>query len=165
MQRGVGSFQRGVVVAPEQAGALPQSGGLLPAMPTRSRGRSHRMLANRRTAQFVSQQVHDTGHVTSTRAERPSKERTVERTFRLLLPPSRRRHSKEAAALAMPRFLILDSRAPRKIAPTGRSPQNCPRMIRLCSRSDSRTFTPEGSAIGAEINFSRCPTEFPAFLS
>jgi hypothetical protein len=30
-------------------------------------------------------------------------------------------------------------------------------MIRLCSRSDSQTFTPEGSAIGAEINFSRCP--------
>jgi hypothetical protein len=29
------------------------------------------------------------------------------------------------------------SRAPRKIAPTGRTPQNCLRMIRLCSRSDS----------------------------
>jgi len=31
----------------------------------------------------------------------------------------------------------IDLRAPRKIAPTGRSPQNCLRMIRLCSRSDS----------------------------
>jgi hypothetical protein len=30
-------------------------------------------------------------------------------------------------------------------------------MIPVCSRSDSQTFTPGQSAIGNEINFSRCP--------
>jgi Type I restriction enzyme R protein N terminus (HSDR_N) len=48
-------------------------------------------------------------------------------------------------------------RAPRKIAPNGRLPRNCLRMIRVCSRFDSQTFTPGGSAIGTGINFSRCP--------
>jgi hypothetical protein len=48
--------------------------------------------------------------------------------------------------------------APRKIVPTGRAPQDCRRMIPLCSRFDSSTFTPGLSAIGNEINFSRCPS-------
>jgi hypothetical protein len=51
----------------------------------------------------------------------------------------------------------LHCRAPRKIAPNGRLPRNCLRMIRVCSRFDSQTFTPGGSAIGTGINFSRCP--------
>jgi alcohol dehydrogenase (cytochrome c) len=34
-------------------------------------------------------------------------------------------------------------------------------MIRLCSRSDSQTFTLAGAAIGTEINFSRCPAIDP----
>ena len=48
-------------------------------------------------------------------------------------------------------------RAPRKIAPTHRTPQNCLRMIPLRSRSDSLTFAPRLSAIGSESNFSRFP--------
>ena len=47
--------------------------------------------------------------------------------------------------------------APRKIASTRRTPQNCLRMIPLRSRSDSFTFTPGLSAIASESNFSRCP--------
>src|SRR3981081_4159836 len=43
--------------------------------------------------------------------------------------------------------------APRKIAPTHRTPQNCLRMIPLRSRSDSLTFAPRLSAIGSESNF------------
>src|SRR3981189_2569705 len=51
-------------------------------------------------------------------------------------------------------------RAPRKIASTRRTPQNCLRMIPLRSRSDSFTFTPGLSAIASESNFSRCPIAF-----
>src|SRR2546425_2814711 len=47
--------------------------------------------------------------------------------------------------------------APRKIAASRRTPQNCLRLIPLCSRSDSWTFTLGLSAIGGESNFSRCP--------
>jgi hypothetical protein len=50
-----------------------------------------------------------------------------------------------------------ESRAPRKIAATGRTPQNCLQMIPLRSRSDSLTFTARWPAIGSESNFSRCP--------
>ena len=48
-------------------------------------------------------------------------------------------------------------RAPRKIAFTCQTPQNCLRMIPLRSRSDSFPFTPGLSAIVSESNFSRCP--------
>src|SRR3981081_4422241 len=52
---------------------------------------------------------------------------------------------------------VMDYWAPRKIASTRRTPQNCLRMIPLRSRSDSFTFTPGLSAIAGESNFSRCP--------
>jgi ribose transport system substrate-binding protein len=48
-------------------------------------------------------------------------------------------------------------RAPRKISATHPTPQNCPQMIPVRSRSDSLTFTPRLHAIGIESNFSRCP--------
>lgn len=48
-----------------------------------------------------------------------------------------------------------DNRAPRKIGPARRTPQNCPRMIPFRSRSDSLMFAPRLSAIGSESNFSR----------
>jgi hypothetical protein len=57
-------------------------------------------------------------------------------------------------------FVVVEeriSRAPRKIAPPRRTPQNCPQMIPLRSRSDSFTFTPGLLAIARESNFSRCP--------
>jgi hypothetical protein len=51
--------------------------------------------------------------------------------------------------------------APRKIAPPRQTPQNCPQMIPLRSRSDSFTFTPGLLASASESNFSRCPSVFP----
>jgi hypothetical protein len=51
-------------------------------------------------------------------------------------------------------------RAPRKIGATHPTPQNCPQMIPLRSRSDSLTFTPRPHAIGIENNFSRYPVSF-----
>ena len=50
--------------------------------------------------------------------------------------------------------------APRKIAASRRTPQNCLRLIPLCSRSNSWTFTLGLSAIGGESNFSRCPSSY-----
>src|SRR5262245_4740666 len=58
---------------------------------------------------------------------------------------------------AADRKIIISSRAPRKIGPARRTPQNCPRMIPFRSRSDSLTFTPRLSAIGSESDFSRFP--------
>ncbi len=66
-----------------------------------------------------------------------------------------------AAILRWPRARITRSLwAPRKIAASRRTPQNCLRLIPLCSRSDSWTFTLGLSAIGGESNFSRCPKKF-----
>src|SRR5262249_55866003 len=72
--------------------------------------------------------------------------------------PGERPGNRRFARSGRYRGMAITFRAPRKMASTGRAPQNRRRMIRLCSRSDSQTFTPEGPATGTEINFSRCPS-------
>ena len=56
-----------------------------------------------------------------------------------------------------------DFRAPRKIAVARKARRNLPRLIPLCSRFESYSFTSEVPAADRESNFSRWPSV--SFLS